>query len=201
MVNTLNCDFDVDIDIQAHVDKTQFGVRAIQYNEREEIITNHVGVYINSNMPIDQSTGNAAIDYETAEKLGFIKIDLITNNSCNLFDSKEDLLNCINTEPNWDLFQDQNVVEKLPQIHRQFDIISSLNIKNINDLADAIALIRPGKIHLKDSYIKNKEKVRENLFRKPNNGLPYYKKSHAYAYATLIIAVLNKTTSNDLFEY
>lgn len=183
---------DVDIDVKPNFNKNRYGVRASIYNESEQTLQAHPsGVYIDSAMPIDLISGIAAIPYEQAEELGFMKIDLLSNTVYDNFQSKIDVLNALNKEPDWLLFQNEKVVKTLPHIAGHFDLIQILKPKSIEDLADVLALIRPGKTHLIDKYIKDKQSTRENLYRKPKIGM-YFKKSHAIAYACMIVCVLNK---------
>jgi Bacterial DNA polymerase III alpha subunit finger domain len=195
--------FDVDIDIPSHVNKNKYGIKAIQYIPQKKILKQHnSGHYYNSDIPIDKFTGNAAIDYKEAEKCGFIKIDLLTNTSYDMFSSKKQLLENLYKEPDWNLLSDKKFVEKLPHISKHFDIINDLKPKSIEDLSDILALIRPGKEHLLNNYKKNKHITRINLYRKPKNKESYYfKKSHAIATASMIVCIINRKNSGGLIEF
>jgi len=195
--------FDVDIDMPSHTNKDKYGVKAIQYiPEKKTIKTHNSGRYYNSSIPVDNVTGYAAIDYKDAEKAGFIKIDLLTNTSYDMFHSKEQLIENLNKEPDWDLLMDKQFVEKLPHISRHFDIINDLKPKSVDDLSDILALIRPGKEHLLNSYKRNKTTTRTNLYRKPKSSDAYYfKKSHAIATASMIVCVMNKKNVGGLIKF
>ncbi len=195
--------FDVDIDLPSHTNKDRYGVKAIQYIPEKKIIKPHnSGYYYNSGMPIDKITGFAAIEYKEAEKAGFIKIDLLTNTSYDVFLNKQELIESLNKEPDWGLLKDKRFVEKLPHISRHFDIINELKPNSISDLADILALIRPGKDHLLSNYKKDKQATRTNLYRKPNkSGVYYFKKSHAIATAAMIVCVMNKKDVGGLIKF
>jgi len=76
---------------------------------------------------------------------------------------------------------------KLFQLHKRYDIVSKVKPKSVVELADCMALIRPGKKHLLDSYLKNKEQVRHELYTKPNDGGYTFKKGHAISYALTVV--------------
>lgn len=183
---------DIDIDVAPQTDKSSYGIRAIIYDvDKQDIRPHPSGFYLGGDMPVDTVTGMAAIDYEQAEEYGFIKVDLLTNTAYGDFDSKEELTECINKEPDWSLLLDEKVVKHLPHLSKHAEFVREMEPRSIDDLADVLALIRPGKQHLIDKYKENKLSARKNLYRKPKTGM-YFKKSHAYAYAMMIIAVMNK---------
>ena len=142
----------------------------------------------------------AAIDYEEAEKLGYIKVDLLTNTAYNRFKSKEEVLEALKREPDWDMLLNPKVVEKLPHLAKWGEILEELCPRSIEDLADVLALIRPGKNSLIHDYKKNKTKVRKILYSKPKKGM-YFKKSHAIAYAAMIVCVMNKLDGERLLKF
>lgn len=184
--------FDIDIDVQPNTKKEDYGVRAIIYDGDNHVIKPHPsGFYCSTNMPIDNETGMAAIDYKEAEDIGFIKIDLLTNTSYAGFNSKQEVLDSISREPNWNLLNDEEFVKKLPHISTHFEIVDKISPSSVIELSDTLALIRPAKIHMVDNYLNNRELVRDNLYRKPANGKYYFKKSHSISYAMMIISVMN----------
>ena len=198
----MNNRFDVDIDLKPTTDKNQYGVPAIKYVvDKKQIVKHPSGHYMpEDNMPVDMMTGWATIDYKEAEERGFIKVDLLTNNALTVYNSKGELLESINKEPDWTLLQDENTVKALPHIGNHVEILQDLKPQSIEDLADVLALIRPAKIKFIDDYKKNKLTTRENLYRKPKTGY-YFKKSHAVAYAIMIVGVLNSKNCANLVEW
>lgn len=189
--------WDIDIDVNSGVDRNIFGTRAMIYNEEQETINPHPsGVYLDP-IPVDDMTGNAAFDHKEKKTQNYIKVDILTNTSYDKFTSKNEVIMMSEKEPNWDLLKDIKTVRKLPHIANHFDLIEELDIQSVDDLADALALIRPGKSHLLETYKENKRSVRRQLYIRPSNGQPYFKKSHAYSYAVMIVTLLNKM---DLFR-
>lgn len=191
--------FDVDIDCVSNTDKTKYGIRSMVYNDKTERILPHPSGIILDDVPIDKETGLAAIDYKTAEELDIITVDLLTNTSYNSFRSKEEIVEMSQREPSWKMFEHEKFVSKLPHIGTHFEIVSRIKPKDINTLADILALIRPGKSHLIDAYIRNPKLVRRELYKRPTNGQAYFKKSHSYSYALMIVTIANKINMFGLY--
>jgi len=182
--------FDIDIDVPSNTNKASVGVRAAIH--KDDQITPHPCGYYLMDVPVDPHTGLCAVDYETMERLGFQKLDLLSNRVYDGIQSKEELHRLMNKEPKWDLFLKEEYVRHLPHLNKHLDVLRQVQPKSVDELADVVSLIRPGKINLFDQYLQNPKKVRSNLYRKPRNGKAYFKKSHAYAYAYMIIVSLNK---------
>ncbi len=192
--------FDVDIDVLPSMDRELYGVRASIYNEKtEKFLPHNSGIYIDD-VPIDPETGRCCLDYKEAEEFGYKKVDLLSNTSYEVFKDKSELLEAINKEPDWEILKNREKVSKLPHIANHFDIVSDLEPKSVEDLADVLALIRPGKIELLDEYKSNKKKTRLRLYRRPKKGM-YFKKSHAISYAMMIVAIMNSEKFNHGIEW
>lgn len=186
--------FDVDLDI-AKCEKAKYGSRAMIYNEDSKKILPHPsGIYF-EDVPVDKETGLCAFDYKWGEDSGFQKVDLLNNNSYVKFKNKKDVLDSVAMEPDWSKLEDQEIVESLPHIAKHYEVVSRLAPKSIEDLADVLALIRPGKKHLVEDYIEDKVSVRRYLYKRSTNDQVYFKKSHAISYAVMIVCVLNKMTN------
>ena len=146
------------------------------------------GVY-SQNIPKEYISGLAAIPYKEAEELGFYKLDFLHNNVYDMFTSKEEIDALIEIEPNWDILLMPSEQVKLFQLSKHGDVLNQVRPKSIEDLADTIALIRPGKRVFLDLYLKNKQEARKILYAKTDGY--YFKKSHAHAYALVIVLQLH----------
>lgn len=188
MANDTRRIFDVDIDLPSTVDKNSMGyVRAMIYNEKTEKISPHPSGFYVEKVPVDTITGLCSFDYEYSDERGFMKVDLLTNRVYDVFKTKQAILEAIDEDNvDWDLFQDPKVVEKLPHIGKHFDIVKQVHPRTVEDLADILALIRPAKISMLESYLKHKEATRRRLYIRPKSGI-YFKKSHAISYALMIV--------------
>ncbi len=147
------------------------------------------GIYLQK-LPSDLNN-LASLDYKTAELRQYFKFDLLNNSAYKIFDSKDELDDMSQREPDWSLFQNADIVAQLPHVHDHLHILEKLKPRSVEQLAAVLAIIRPGKRYLLNSdwaTIDNEVWIRvEDQYS--------FKKSHAMAYAILIVAVLNKLTS------
>ena len=183
--------FDIDIDTASSTDKSLYGIPAMIHNEDQERIAPHPsGVYL-EDVPIDHKTNLCSFDYKYGDESGFMKVDILHNSVYDAFSSKEEVLIASEGDIDWSILSDRSVVESLPHIAKHYDTIQKVKPKSVEDLADVLALIRPGKISLLDGYIKNKKQTRRNLYKRPSTGM-YFKKSHAISYALMIKTLIYK---------
>ena len=92
------------------------------------------------------------------------------------------------TEPMWELFEHEEVVEKLFHINNHYDIVKQHLPTSVEQLAMILALIRPGKRYLVG---KSWEEIEASGWTKTQNDTYFFKKSHSYSYAVAIIVQLN----------
>lgn len=185
--------------------KKSFGDIDIDIRDREEILEliNHIpasiikddtiekhntGVYI-QNIPKDPITGLASIDYDRAEELGYIKIDLLNLNAYKDIKSNEKIQELIDKEPTWDLLQHEEIVAKLYHIHDHFDIVNKMKPESVEQLAMVLALIRPGKRYLLG---RNWTEIEKEIWVKKEGDKYSFKKAHGLAYALLIVMQMNQ---------
>lgn len=192
--------FDVDIDVQSTLVKTKYGTRAVILKDGE-LRPHPSGYYVEDGMPIDGMTGMAALEHKEAEEIGFIKVDLLNNTAYNSFNSRDEVMECLNTEPDWSLLLDYRFTQTLPHLANADDILQAVKPTSIQELADVLALIRPAKRELLNSYLTHKKQTRIALYQKPTNDAYYFKKSHAVAYAHQIVCVMNKKNPLAGFEF
>lgn len=149
------------------------------------------GIYF-QNIPKDEMSNLAAIPYDVAAEYGYQKIDFLHLSILDSFHSKQQIRQLVNTEPDWGLLSDPSIVDQLFQIKNHFDVVSTIKPKSIQELADIIALIRPGKRILLKDYISNRERVRPLLYRQKSEDKSSFKRSHAIAYAHVIVMQLHQ---------
>lgn len=147
-----------------------------------------VGVHF-QNIPIDPVTKLSAIPYNHISEYEYYKIDMLHVSVLDMFDNKEQIKKLIKKEPNWEILVNPEHTHKLFQLNKQYEVLSLLRPKSIIDVADCIALIRPGKRNLLYKYLANKEAVRAVLYQKSHES--DYKKSHAIAYAHIVVLQLH----------
>jgi len=148
---------DIDIDLQTDFDPTKYFTNAIRASlvKDGELTKHSAGIYFQP-IPVDKVTGLAAIPYEQAEQVGYFKFDFLHLSTLNYFETKEQIRTLIKIPPDWTLLENKDNVSKLFQISKHFDLISQVKPRSVQDMADCIALIRPGKRKLLHAYLKNR---------------------------------------------
>lgn len=184
----MNADIDIDF-------PTSFKSNSIFPWTRASLVKNNYlsphpcGVYP-QNIPVDPVTKLSAIPYEMAEKLGYFKVDMLHLSVYDHFSSREEILALLDIPPDWNLLLDPIHQKKLFQLSNHGDVLNQVKPKNIEELADVLALIRPGKKQLMKLYLSQREATRRTLYAKDEQGYSF-KKSHAIAYALVIVLQLH----------
>lgn len=185
---------DVDIDLQTTFDpKKLFPWARASLVKNEELCPHPCGVHPQE-IPVDPITGLAAIPYKEAEELGFAKIDFLHLHIYDYFNSRDEIDELLEVEPDWGLLTIPTEQKKLFQLSNHGDILTAVKPKSIEELADVLALIRPGKKQFVKLYNTQREATRRILYAKDENGYSF-KKSHAVAYAMVIVLQLHLISS------
>ena len=145
------------------------------------------GVYFHA-VPEHPVTGHASLDYKNAEDRGYFKIDCLNVNIYKEVKSEQELVELMIQEPDWDMLEDQKIVEKLFHLNGHFGIVSTLRPRTIEQLAAVLAIIRPAKRHL---VHKEWNDITNEVWVRPADGSYFFKKSHAVAYAQAIVVQMN----------
>lgn len=141
-------------------------------------------------IPVDQLTGLSAIPYQAAEDIGYFKIDFLHLNVYDNFESREEIDHLLEIDPDWSLLINPKHQKKLFQLSNHGDVLNSIAPTSIEELADVLALIRPGKKQFIKLYKTQREATRRILYAKDESGYSF-KKSHAIAYAMVIVLQLH----------
>ena len=159
-----------------------------------EWVRHNTGVYVNP-MPFDPFTGISNIDYQQAEAMGYIKLDLLNVNVYSHVKSELHLNKLIEQEPNWDLLHDRSFVEKVIHINNHFDLINRMPepITSIPRMAMFLSIIRPAKRALAGLTWKE---VAKSVWEKPEGDGYFFKKAHAVSYAQLVAVHMNLLTES-----
>lgn len=181
---------DIDIDLKSDFkpERVFKSVVPASMVEKNELKRHNVGAYFQK-IPRDPISNLAAIPYDAAEDLGYLKIDFLPLNLLSSFESKDEVLHFARKKPNWSRLADESFVERLFHISKHYDMVSKIKPTSILELADILALIRPGKTILLDKYLKNKKLARKELYTK--RLVSDLRKSHAIAYAVNIVINMN----------
>lgn len=184
---------DIDIDTPSSFNAASFFgsyVTKASMIKDEKLQPHPCGVYFQE-IPKDPLTDLSAIPYEAAEQLGYFKVDFLHLNVYNHFENKEEIKTLLKTEPDWNLLNSPSIVSKLFQLSKHYDIIKKVQPKCVMEIADVLAMIRPGKAYVLNLYLRDKEKGRKELYKLDHNGNYSFKKAHAISYALVVILQLH----------
>lgn len=178
---------DIDIDFQTTFDPRHLMKQAVPASMvKNNMLSKHPCGHYFQAIPVDEVTGFAAIPYEEAEVLGYFKIDFLHLSLLDKFQSKTQIRQLLQQEPDWSILQDPLQVPKLFQIHKHEKLLRRVKPTTVQELADCIALIRPGKRGLVEDYLRNKAETRKSLYTNDETGYSF-KRSHAISYALTIV--------------
>lgn len=183
---------DIDIDFPTNFSTTKHLKCAVPASmvKSQRLVKHNCGHYF-QDIPIDAVTGIAAIPYEEAEVLGYFKIDFLHLSVLDDVTSKEEIRNLLKKEPNWDLLLDEDVVSTLFHVRNHYALLNRVRPRNVQALADCLALIRPNKRLLLEDYIKNPASIRKLIYRAAADDKSAFKRCHAIAYALTIVLQLH----------
>lgn len=164
----------------------------------KELAPHPCGVYLQS-VPKDPLTGLAAAPFELAEELGCFKLDFLHLGVYDNFKSRAEIKRLIALEPDWNLLLIPSVVPGLFQLGKHADLLSAVRPTSIIELADCNALIRPDKRYVLPYYLKDRDSARKLLYLREQDSIGYgFKKSHAVAYALVIVLQLHLIKTHKL---
>jgi hypothetical protein len=145
-------------------------------------------VYV-TDIPWDPINACAAIDYETAEQLGYFKIDMLNMTVYQLIKNQEHYEKMLNTDPPWSrLWTDSEWAKNLAHVGNYTELLKSMRPDSIPRMAAFISVIRPGKAHLQNQPWG---RVFESVWDGDDSRGFAFKKSHAVSYAALVALHMN----------
>lgn len=182
---------DIDIDF---ADREQI-LRLVQHVPASQLkdgklVAHNTGVYVND-MPCDPFSGIASIDYETAENRGYVKLDFLNVNLYKSVQNEQHLEQLMNHEPDWTKFNsDQEFFEQLIHVGNHWNLLRRMPepVNSIPRLAMFLSVIRPAKRYLEG---RTWQEVAKEVWLRPDDNTYYFKKSHAVAYAHLVVVNMN----------
>ncbi len=186
---------DIDIDL---ADRDQL-LRLIQAVPARQVTQGQVrrhnsGVYVTS-IPYDPVHDCAAIDYETAEQLGYFKIDLLNMSVYQLIKSPEHYKQMLDLEPDWTrLWTEPDWAKQLVHVGNYTDLLAAMKPDSIPRMAAFISIIRPGKAHLQN---KPWAEVFDSVWDGDDSRGFVFKHAHAIGYAALVALHMNLLNQPD----
>jgi hypothetical protein len=188
----MRIDSDIDIDFGSRDDLLKLIPHTAAAMRNVNPIRRHnTGVYV-TDIPYDPVHDMASIDYTDAEKRGYFKLDLLNVHVYTQVRDEAHLIEMMG-EPVWTRLNDRVFVEKLIHLSNHYQSIQKMPepINSIPRLAMFLALIRPAKKHLIGLPWKE---VAKTIWDKGDDGYSF-KKSHALAYAQLVVVHMNLLTT------
>lgn len=155
---------------------------------KDNKLTKHnTGVYVTS-IPQDPFTGYASLDYKVAEERGYMKLDFLNVNLYKQVRDEQHLIELMR-EPDWAKLYDPTICAQLIHINNHYDTLLKMPepVDTVARLAMFLAVIRPAKRHL---IGKTWKEVGDTIWDKVD-GEYAFKKSHAVAYANLVVVNMN----------
>lgn len=170
-------------------------VRSTERITEDGLIAHNSGVHFD-NIPVDPVSGLASIQYKEAERLGYQKVDILSQSAYAHVRDRQHMKELMNKEPDWDLLLVPDIVNELSQIKKHISLLHVWKPKSIDELAMFIAMIRPGK--RKCQSMNTWDEVKKTIWDYDSieldaegKKLRYFKKPHAYAYSLMIVVQLN----------
>lgn len=154
-----------------------------------KLVKHNTGVYP-TNIPVDPFIGCASIDHKAAEDRGYAKLDFLNVSLYSQVESEQHLQELLAKDIKWERLYDPEFCAKLIHIGSHYDTLIKMPeaVNSIPRMAMLLALIRPAKRHL---IGKSWKEVSETVWDKPTDDSYYFKKSHAVAYAHLVVVNMN----------
>lgn len=152
-----------------------------------KLVKHNTGVYA-TEIPQDPFTGYASLDYNDAESRGYIKLDFLNVNVYKQVRDESHLVELMR-EPDWTRLYDPAICSQLIHVNNHYDTLLKMPepVDTIPRLAMFLAVIRPAKRHLIGRTWKD---VAATVWDRVE-GEYAFKKSHAVAYAQLVVVNLN----------
>ena len=153
------------------------------------VVKHNTGVYV-TDIPSDPVTGLCTIDYNSAEDLGYIKLDLLNVSLYERVKNSQHLDRLMHTEPDWNMLNNPDFVERIIHINNHYSTLQKMPepVNSIPRMAMFLSVMRPAKRHLIGLPWKE---VAKTVWIKPSDGSYYFKHAHAISYAVLVAVNMN----------
>ena len=175
---------DIDIDF---ADRDQILKHIKHIPARLKNRKHNTGIYAHR-VPTDPFNGLCTVEHKEAEQIGWFKLDMLNVSIYKDVRDETHLHELMEKEPIWDLLQHQEFADQVFHVSGHVDLMSKLKPKNLQQLAAALAIIRPSKRYLiNESW----EKIEQEVWIKPHDDRYYFKKAHAFSYAMAVVVHMN----------
>ena len=165
--------------------------------DNDRLVKHNTGVYLHS-VPASAEEAVCSVPYDHAEAEAYFKIDFLNVGIYKGIRDEAHLVQLMETEPLWDLLQDEEFIQNLFHVNGHGSILRQSKPESIEQLAAVLAMIRPAKRYL---IGKDWTTVMNEVWTKPENDEYFFKKSHATAYAVAVVVQLNLICEQISIEY
>jgi DNA polymerase III alpha subunit len=181
--------FDIDVDMADRLELLNAisGYTNATIIKNGKAIKHNSGVYF-TDVPSDPITNTCTIDHKDAEDRGYLKFDLLNVGVYKQVKNEEHLIKLMNTEPPWHRLTEEPFAEQLIHIGKHTDFLKEKQPKSIPQMAMFLAILRPGKSHLRNSTWKE---IGETVWQRDDAQGYTFRKSHAVSYAHLVVVHMN----------
>jgi hypothetical protein len=165
--------------------------------DNNKLVKHNTGVYLHE-VPVQADVNLCAVPYEQAEDLGYFKLDFLNVSIYKGVRNEEHLIQLMETEPLWDLLQQDEFADLLFHLNGHGAILRKTCPTSVEELAAVLAMIRPAKRNL---IGKPWPEIMKEVWTRPTTDEYYFKKSHATAYAMAIIVQMNLICESISYGY
>jgi len=155
--------------------------------DNNRLIKHNTGVYLHS-VPMSAVEAVCGVPYDNPTAEDYFKIDFLNVGIYKGIRDEAHLIQLMETEPLWDLLQDEDFIQNLFHVNGHGSILRQSKPESIEQLAAVLAMIRPAKRYL---IGKDWTTVMTEVWKKPENDEYFFKQSHATAYAAAIVVQMN----------
>jgi hypothetical protein len=155
--------------------------------DHETLTKHNTGVYLHP-VPMHAETAVCSVPYDHIDAESYFKIDFLNVGIYKGVRDETHLIQLMETEPLWDLLQDEEFIQNLFHVNGHGSILRQTKPQSVEQLAAVLAMIRPAKRYLIE---KDWNKINSEVWVKPVNDEYFFKKSHATAYAVAIVVQMN----------
>ena len=147
----------------------------------------NTGVYA-TEIPHNPVDNLSTIEHKAADERGYFKLDFLNVSIYKDVRDEVHLTELMNKEPLWDLLEHQEFVDQVFHLSGHSELLKKLKPTNVEQLAAALAIIRPAKRHLADETWTT---ILKEVWTKPTDGAYYFKKAHGTSYAMAVVVHMN----------
>ena len=179
-------DIDIDFVDRDHALKLFKHVPASRI-DNDRLVRHNTGVYLHG-VPASAQEAVCSVPYDHTDAEAYFKIDFLNVGIYKGVKDETHLIQLMETEPLWDLLQDDDFVQNLFHVNGHGSILRQSKPESIEQWAAVLAMIRPAKRYL---IGKDWTTVMTEVWTKPENDEYYFKKAHAIAYAHVVVVQMN----------